>query len=82
MSRKKTTTANTPSVRNCRARYALAPSWTASAIFFMLSVPSPAASTWRTRIPATTSAARATAAMTATMILLSSVRTAAARGVR
>jgi hypothetical protein len=38
-----------PSVRNCRERYALAPSWIARAISFIFSVPSGAARTSRTR---------------------------------
>ena len=40
-----TTTAKSARVRNCRLRYADAPSWTARAISRIDSVPSPAAST-------------------------------------
>ena len=63
-STKNTTTAKTERVLNCRLRYAEAPSWTAAAISFILSVPSSAARTSRARMAATT---RAASAMTATM---------------
>ena len=63
-STKKTITAKTARVLNCRLRYADAPSWTAPAISFIFSVPSSAARTSRTRTAATP---RAASPMTATM---------------
>ncbi len=62
---KNATAAKMPRVRNCRVRYAEAPSCTALAMVFMLSVPSPAASTWDLNTKAITSA---TSAMRPTMI--------------
>ena len=61
-------TAKIDSVRNCRLRYAEAPSCTAAAMLFILSVPSLADSTWRTNTPATTSAAMAISATTITTV--------------
>jgi len=69
-SRPKTTTTNSARVRNCRLRYADAPSWTASAICFMLSVPSGAARTWRLSTTATTRDRAPTTAITPTMTRL------------
>ena len=53
----KTIATKTPRVRNCRPRYAAAPSWTASEISCIFGVPLPAAST----------PARSTKAMTSAM---------------
>ena len=46
---KKTKTTKTLKVLNCLFKYAVAPSCTAAAIFFILSVPSPAARTSLTK---------------------------------
>src|SRR5450830_610331 len=69
-SRPKTTAANTARVRNCRDRYAAAPSCTAFAMSCMPGVPSPAARTWRRSANATTRDATAIAAMTPTIVRL------------
>ena len=67
-SKKKTRTAKIAKVRNWRFKYAEAPSWIANAIFFMLSVPSSAANTWRTKSAATPSAANAIKATITTVV--------------
>jgi len=63
-----TITAKTARVRNWRERYAAAPSCTAPAISFMLSVPSLAARTSRARTQATPKAATATRPTMATRV--------------
>ncbi len=67
-------TTNTPSVRNCRNRYADAPSCTALAMSCIFWVPLPAPSTVRTSTAANPSATRAITAATITYVRFAPVR--------
>ncbi len=60
------TTTKPATVRNCRRRYAAAPSWTARPTSIIRGLPWLAASTSRTRYPATSNAIAAMAATLAT----------------
>ena len=77
-SSRKASAANTASVRNIRLRYAEAPSWTAWAMFFMFSVPSPALSTSARKTNAIASATSAMTRTTTTRVVFPPVRSTVA----